>query len=124
MSLKLPPVFPLTFIRSKLTSFLSKSATDNTAFTAISAIFYLSLLTTFEPNEVFADSIKFKWLSENISISSEIFSIVFKQISQAFSNPSAIFNGCRPLSIKKWAYSNKAPANTTTPVVPSPISSS
>jgi len=40
------------------------------------------------------------------------------------SKPLAIFKGCNPLSIKYEAYSNKAPANTTTPVVPSPISSS
>jgi hypothetical protein len=57
-----------------------------------------------------------------MSIISEISSSLFTAISQALSNPSAIFKGCRPLSIKNEAYSNKAPANTTTPVVPSPIS--
>lgn len=76
-----------------MTSFLSKSATDNTALTAISAIFYLSLLTTFDPNEVFADSIKLRLLLAKISISSDASSMTFKLISQAFSNPSETFNG-------------------------------
>lgn len=43
-------------------------------------------------------------------------------ISQALSNPSLIFNGCNPLSNNPSAYSKRNPANTTTPVVPSPIS--
>jgi len=43
-------------------------------------------------------------------------------ISHAYSNPSAIFNGCRPISNNLYAYSRSAPANTTTPVVPSPTS--
>jgi hypothetical protein len=43
-------------------------------------------------------------------------------ISHALSKPSAIFNGCIPLSKSFYAYSNIAPAKTTTPVVPSPIS--
>lgn len=109
-------------MRSKLTSFLSKSATAKTAFTAISAIFYLSLLTTFDPNEVFADSIKLRLLLAKISISSDASSSTLKQISHAFSKPSVIFNGWIPLLSKDAAYSSKAPANTTTPVVPSPIS--
>jgi hypothetical protein len=45
-------------------------------------------------------------------------------ISQAVSKPLAIYSGWRPLSINNAACSNKAPANTTTDVVPSPISSS
>lgn len=52
----LPPVFPWTLIKSKLTSFLYKSATAKTALTAISANFFLSLLTTFDPKEIIAAS--------------------------------------------------------------------
>ncbi|KAH3683016.1 hypothetical protein WICPIJ_006020 [Wickerhamomyces pijperi] len=43
---------------------------------------------------------------------------------QASSKPLAILIGWIPLSISSKAWSNKAPARTTTPVVPSPISSS
>ena len=57
-----------------------------------------------------------------ISITSETCSNLVKAISQALSKPSTTFNGCKPLSINFKASSNKAPANTTTPVVPSPIS--
>jgi hypothetical protein len=55
-------------------------------------------------------------------ISSWISSILLIAISQACSNPSAILKGWRPLSNSFWAYSRRAPAKTTTPVVPSPIS--
>lgn len=54
--------------------------------------------------------------------SSAISSIFLTAISQARSNPSAIFNGWMPLSSNFWACSKMAPAKTTTPVVPSPIS--
>lgn len=63
-------------------------------------------------------------LSFTISRGSLISSNVFNAISHAFSNPSAIYKGWSPLSINWEAYSNKAPASTTTEVVPSPISSS
>ena len=45
-------------------------------------------------------------------------------ISHALSYPLAICYGWRPLSRSAPAYSNSAPARITTPVVPSPISSS
>jgi len=57
-----------------------------------------------------------------MSISSETCSNLIKAISQALSYPSTTFKGCNPLSINFKASSNKAPAKTTTPVVPSPIS--
>lgn len=117
-----PPVFPWTLIKSKLTSYLSRLATDKTALTAILARLSLFLLTTFELKDVLAASINLILFSSLISIVSAIVSKVLRAISQAFSNPSAILRGWRPLSIKIPAYSRRAPANTTTPVVPSPIS--
>lgn len=45
VSSSFPPSFPSILINSKSTSFLSKSATDRTASTAISAIFLWHLLT-------------------------------------------------------------------------------
>jgi hypothetical protein len=42
----------------------------------------------------------------------------------AVSKPSAMRTGCRPLCSRCSACSSRAPASTTTPVVPSPISSS
>lgn len=52
----LPPVFYWILIKSKLTSFLSKSATSKTARTAISPNFFWSLLTIFEPKDTHAAS--------------------------------------------------------------------
>lgn len=124
VSSKLAPDFPSTLIISKLTSFLSKSATYKTAFTAIVANFLLHLLTILDPKEIIAAYFSISLLSFLISRVSEISSRVYTAISQAFSKPSAILRGCSPLSISIEAYSNKAPANTTTEVVPSPISSS
>lgn len=54
VSSKLAPVFPSNLIKSKLTSFLSKSATYKTALTAISANFLLHFETIFDPNEIIA----------------------------------------------------------------------
>jgi len=117
-----PPSFPYTLIKSKLTSFLSRFATDKTAFTAILANCSLLLLTTLELREVMAASTSLMLLSSLISIVSATCSSLASAISQAFSNPSAILRGCNPFSIKMEAYSRRAPASTTTPVVPSPIS--
>jgi hypothetical protein len=55
-------------------------------------------------------------------ISSWIDSSFATAISQAASKPSAILSGWIPLSKSFYAYSRMAPARTTTPVVPSPIS--
>jgi len=57
-----------------------------------------------------------------MSTLSLISSNLYVAILQALSKPSAIYNGWSPLSIKSEAYSSKAPAKTTTDVVPSPIS--
>ena len=54
VSSKLAPVFPSNFIKSKLTSFLSKSATYKTAYTAIVANFLLHFDTIFEPKDIIA----------------------------------------------------------------------
>jgi len=117
-----PPSFPYTLIKSKLTSFLSRFATDKTAFTAILAKDSLLLLTTLELSEVMAASISLALLSSLISIVSATSISLLRAISQAVSKPSAILSGCNPFSIKIAAYSRRAPASTTTPVVPSPIS--
>lgn len=52
----LPPVFYWIFINSRFTSFLYKSATVKTAFTAIYPSLFWSLLTIFEPKETQAAS--------------------------------------------------------------------
>lgn len=57
-------------------------------------------------------------------ISSLILSSSAIAISQAWSYPSAIRMGWMPLSMRSEACSSMAAASTTTPVVPSPISSS
>ena len=57
-----------------------------------------------------------------MSTSSLIFSKCATAISQALSKPSDILSGCKPLSIRLRDCSSNSPANTTTPVVPSPIS--
>ena len=54
----LPPVFSWILIKSRLTSFRSRSATLRTARTAISANLFLSLLTTLDPRETHAASTK------------------------------------------------------------------
>jgi len=54
VSSKLAPVLPSILIKSKLTSFLSKSATYKTALTAYVASFLLHLLTILEPREIIA----------------------------------------------------------------------
>ena len=55
---------------------------------------------------------------------SAIFSSVSSDTWQAASKPSATLTGCNPRSSNFSACSSRAPARTTTPVVPSPISSS
>jgi hypothetical protein len=53
-----PPVFPLIFMSSKLTSFLFKSATVRIASVVMSARFFLKLLTTLDPKEVMAAALR------------------------------------------------------------------
>mmetsp|Transcript_15762 Transcript_15762/g.23074 ORF Transcript_15762/g.23074 Transcript_15762/m.23074 type:complete len:242 (+) Transcript_15762:836-1561(+) len=119
-----PPGLPSILIISKLTTFLSKSATPTTALTAISAILLLSTLIIFELSVVMAVVTSGSRLSAENGTVSAISPNVFPATSAAFSNPSAILTGCIPLDNNFSACSNKAPASTTTPVVPSPISSS
>ena len=52
VSSNFPPTLPSNFIKSRFTSFLSKSATPMTALTQISAISRLHLFTIFELNVV------------------------------------------------------------------------
>jgi hypothetical protein len=122
VSSMLPPVFSWILMSSRFTSFLYRSATFSTAFTAISANLFLSLLTTFDPRDTQAASTKSAYsILENL-ISSLSSSSFLTAISTAISKPSDILRGCRPLSNSFSAYSNNAPASTTTPVVPSPTS--
>jgi hypothetical protein len=92
-----PPVLPCTLIRSKLTSFLARSATFSTALTAISASFFLSLLTTLDPREIIAASTSSPYSFSLNLISSAIFSRCLTAISTAVSKPSAILRGWRPI---------------------------
>ena len=124
VSPRLPPTFPSTLIISKLTSFLSKSATDKIASTAILANWSWYFDTTLEHKAVLAAFFKFSWSFSVRFISVAIESKCSKAYSQALSKPSIIFKGWIPLSNNFWACSSKAPAKTTTPVVPSPLSSS
>lgn len=59
----LPPVFSWIFIKSKFTSFLYKSATTITAFTAISANLFWSFETIFEPRDTHAASTSWSYES-------------------------------------------------------------
>ena len=86
----LAPVFPSSLIKSKLTSFLSKSATYKIAFTAIVESFLWHLLTILEPNEIIPALTSISLLFFFISSGSLISSSLFTAISQAFSYPSAI----------------------------------
>ena len=72
MSSKLPPTFPTNFIRSKFTSFLDKSATANTALTAISANLSWYFDTTLDERAVFAALFKSSLLFLSNLISSKL----------------------------------------------------
>ena len=109
---------------SKFTSFLSRSATPTTAFTAISAILRLSTLIILELRVVMAVIMSGSRLSLEKGTVSAISAKCWMAISAAFSNPSAIRTGWIPRLKSFSACSRRAPASTTTPVVPSPISSS
>lgn len=90
--------------------------------TAKSAKCSLHLLTTFDPSAVVAHFLKNSKSFFVMSIGSAISATLATAISQALSKPSAILSGWIPLSRSFWACSRMAPARTTTPVVPSPIS--
>lgn len=119
-SLKLFPGFPTILIKSKLTSFLSISATLNTASTAISANCYLHYETTLELKAIFALSINSS--REVFGYDSFKVSKCSSTLSLAISNPAEILSGWIPFSKSFNAYSMSIPAKITIPVVPSPIS--
>ena len=99
-------------------------ATASTASTAISAMWSLWTLMIFDESVV--EAVSTKTLSSTFFSKctvSAIFSSVSSETWQAASKPSATLTGCKPLSRSFSACSSKAPASTTTPVVPSPISS-
>ena len=100
----LPPVFYCILIKSRLTSLRSRSATLNTAFTAISANLFLSLLTTFDPRDTQAASTKSSYEVFVNLIYSLSSSRRLTAISTAVSNPSDIFNGCNPKLKKLYLY--------------------
>ena len=119
-----PPTLPSTLMSSKSTSFRSRSATERTASTAMLANLSWALDTILDPSAVLATLTRFSVESREKGITSDIRSSSFTATSHAASYPSAMRMGWMPLSISSLACSNSAPANTTTPVVPSPISAS
>ena len=86
-------------MRSRLTSFLSRSATVSTALTAISANLFWSLLTTLDPKETQAASTNSEYCSLSNLISSLSSSSLLTAIYTAISNPSDILRGCNPESV-------------------------
>mmetsp|Transcript_2997 Transcript_2997/g.10763 ORF Transcript_2997/g.10763 Transcript_2997/m.10763 type:complete len:293 (-) Transcript_2997:26-904(-) len=120
----LPPGLPSTLMWSKLTSLRSRSATLSTACTAISAILRLCRFTILDDSVVMAVSTSGDVSSAENGTVVLISASFATHISAALSKPSATRIGCRPRSSRCSACSSSAPASTTTPVVPSPISSS
>mmetsp|Transcript_31984 Transcript_31984/g.72736 ORF Transcript_31984/g.72736 Transcript_31984/m.72736 type:complete len:233 (-) Transcript_31984:30-728(-) len=98
------------------------SATESTASTAICAIFRLYTLMILELSVVIAVSTSALVSSLVKFTRSEMDSRCLKATSAACSKPSEMRTGCRPRSSSFSACSSSAPASTTTPVVPSPIS--
>mmetsp|Transcript_4661 Transcript_4661/g.6581 ORF Transcript_4661/g.6581 Transcript_4661/m.6581 type:complete len:375 (-) Transcript_4661:291-1415(-) len=119
-----PPGLPVILIMSKFTSCRSRSATLSTASTAMRAIRSLWMLMIFDDSVVFAVFIRMSVFSRLNSTRSAICASRATATPQASSNPSAMRTGCRPRCSSFSACSSSAPARTTTPVVPSPISSS
>mmetsp|Transcript_65060 Transcript_65060/g.178531 ORF Transcript_65060/g.178531 Transcript_65060/m.178531 type:complete len:274 (+) Transcript_65060:1079-1900(+) len=122
VSSSLPPTLPSILMRSRLTSLRSRSATASTASTAISDMARCARLTIFEPSVVIATctSDSRSWYSKVSAIEPRCSTA----IEAARSKPSATRIGWMPRSRRASALSSSAPASTTTPVVPSPISSS
>ena len=122
VSSSFPPTFPSTLIRSRLTSFLSRSATAMTACTQISAISRLHLFTILDDSVVMHVRTRGSMssgLNSNFSLTRESSATA---TFAAISYPSAIRSGWIPRSSNTSACSRSDPARTTTPVVPSPIS--
>lgn len=112
----------LISLRSTLLA-VSGSITLNTEFTANSENNSLYELTTFELNDVLTHSIK-AYLSVILTGIASCYLMTFKENSRACWNPSETMLGWIPLSSKDSAAFSKAPAKTTTEVVPSPASTS
>lgn len=111
-----------TLMRSRLTSCRSKSATASTASTAISAMGRWHRLTILDESVVIA-------VCTSASLSSSVCEWLYAESASrsiatlaARSKPSAMRMGWMPRSRRISACSRSAPASTTTPVVPSPIS--
>lgn len=109
-------------MRSRLTSLRSRSATAITAFTAISAIGRWQRLTILEESVVIAVCTRGSTSSTEYSNASAALASCSCATEHARSKPSAIRIGWMPRSSSVSACSRRAPARTTTPVVPSPIS--
>mmetsp|Transcript_99083 Transcript_99083/g.308756 ORF Transcript_99083/g.308756 Transcript_99083/m.308756 type:complete len:235 (+) Transcript_99083:647-1351(+) len=122
VSSSLPPTLPSTLMRSKLTSRRSRLATERTASTLMRPSWSLRLLTTLEPSAVQAALRSAAWPSAWMSTARAISSTLLTATSQARSKPKAMRSGWMPFSMSSMACSSIAPAITTTPVVPSPIS--
>mmetsp|Transcript_30469 Transcript_30469/g.97229 ORF Transcript_30469/g.97229 Transcript_30469/m.97229 type:complete len:277 (-) Transcript_30469:197-1027(-) len=119
-----PPGLPSTLIMSKFTSWRSMSATLSTASTAMRAILSLCTLMILDESVVLAVCTSGSVSSAVKFTTSEMSARCRVATSQAFSKPSATRTGWMPRSSSRSACSSSAPASTTTPVVPSPISSS
>mmetsp|Transcript_12073 Transcript_12073/g.28356 ORF Transcript_12073/g.28356 Transcript_12073/m.28356 type:complete len:285 (-) Transcript_12073:19-873(-) len=122
VSSSFPPTLPSTLMRSKLTSLRSRVATESTASTLMRASCSLRLLTTLDPSAVLAAFKSAAWSSAWMSTVRAISPILFTATSHARSKPKAMRKGWMPFSMSSIACSSMAPAMTTTPVVPSPIS--
>mmetsp|Transcript_96320 Transcript_96320/g.281412 ORF Transcript_96320/g.281412 Transcript_96320/m.281412 type:complete len:279 (+) Transcript_96320:973-1809(+) len=122
VSSSFPPTLPSTLMRSKFTSCRSRVATESTASTLMRASWSFRLLTTLEPSAVLAAFSRAAWSSAWISTLRAISTTLFTATSHARSKPKAMRSGWIPFSMSSMACSSSAPAITTTPVVPSPIS--
>jgi len=113
----LPPVFDWIFIKSKFTSFLAKSATSNTASTAIRANSFFLIETTFDPSAVQAAYTKLSWLSASISIYSDIVS----KYSNLFMPISYLWRYHKLYQIHHWFSMDVIPYPTIQVLIPKEI---
>ena len=119
-----PPTFFTIFMsfRSTLVALL-ESIIFRTESTAMGDSSSVLAETTFEEREVATHSIRVSLFAMSTGIDSS-FDITPREWSRAFWKPSDMMLGWMPLSRRDSAAFRKAPASTTTEVVPSPASTS
>mmetsp|Transcript_735 Transcript_735/g.1701 ORF Transcript_735/g.1701 Transcript_735/m.1701 type:complete len:435 (-) Transcript_735:358-1662(-) len=122
VSSSLPPTLPSTLMRSRFTSRRFRSATAITALTQISAISRLQRFTILDDSVVMHVRTRGSMLFSSNSNFSLTRASSSTATLHAISYPSAMRRGWMPRSSRISACSRRAPASTTTPVVPSPIS--